>query len=261
MSHPRIFYCPQALVSECVPLPPDEARHATRVLRLAVGDSVRLFDGQGFFYDGELAFTGRGAATVRVHTRVRSEAEPRVRLILLAALLKGKKADFLIQKAVEIGVGEIWFFEARRSVAQLHGMDDEDNESDAARRERWEKIVVSACKQCERAGLMPVRLLSSFQAALEQSPKATNRFVYCGAHEADDSGMEHPQPATQPLGNIDQPVLALIGPEGGFAPDEISSALQAGFQPRSLGKRILRAETAALSAATILLYQAGELGA
>jgi 16S rRNA (uracil1498-N3)-methyltransferase len=260
MSHPRIFYCPQAKVSANVELPPDEARHALRVLRLAVGDSLRLFDGRGFFYDGELTSAGRGAATVQVNTQVASTAEPHVRLILLAALLKGKKADFLIQKAVELGVGEIWFFEARRSVAQWHGMEEDDNESDAARRERWDKIVVSACKQCERAGLMPVRLLPSFQNVLEQSPETAHRFVYCGEHEAEDSGVQHAETASCTLRDSLEPILALIGPEGGLTPEEIASAMQAGFQPRSLGARILRAETAALAAATVLLYQAGELG-
>ena len=89
MSHPRIFYCPHAQPFQTVDLPPDEARHALRVLRLRDGDPVRLFDGAGFFYDAELSTAGRGEARVRVGARKASDAEPRTRLVLVAALMVG----------------------------------------------------------------------------------------------------------------------------------------------------------------------------
>ena len=297
----RVFYCPEA--AECfeaergeagfrVGLSREESLHAAKVLRLAVGDEVRLFDGKGFFYDGEIASVVRNEVQARIASRAASNVDPRTRLVLLVALLKGRKADFLIQKAVELGVGEIVFFQARRSVSQARAT-DADGDEEGSGRDRWEKIVVSACKQCGRATLMPVRELPDLNAALRALPHTPIRYVFWEAlsqaadtHTADTQAADTqaspatqeppatPKPAAQEPAATQEPaarfpdvraasaeIIAMIGPEGGFTQEEIDRVLAAGFRACSLGPRILRAETAALAAATILLHQAGELGA
>jgi 16S rRNA (uracil1498-N3)-methyltransferase len=261
------------------------------VLRLAVGDEVRLFDGKGFFYDGEIESIMRNEVQVRVESRAASTSDPRARLILLVALLKGRKTDFLIQKAVELGVGEIIFFQARRSVCPTRAADEDEEGSG---RDRWEKIVISACKQCGRATLMPVREMPDLNAALRALPHTPIRYVFWealrqaadtqapAATQEPDAAQQPPatqepsatpKPAAQEPAATQEPaalfpdaraasaeIVAMIGPEGGFTQEEIDRILAAGFRACSLGPRILRAETAALAAAAILLHQAGELG-
>jgi 16S rRNA U1498 N3-methylase RsmE len=211
-------------------------------------------------------------------------------------------------------VGEIVFFQARRSVSQTRAPDKEEEGSG---RERWEKIVVSACKQCGRAALMPVRELPDLDAALRALPYTPIRYVFWEALRQDadtqtadtqtadtqasaatqePDAAQQPPPATQEPPPTQKPaaqepaatqepaaaqepaatqepaalfpdaraasaeIVAMIGPEGGFTQEEIDRILAAGFRACSLGPRILRAETAALAAAAILLHQAGELG-
>jgi len=312
----RVFYCPEAAerfeaergeAGFRVGLSREESLHAARVLRLAVGDEVRLFDGAGFFYEGKIASITRNEVEVRIASCAASTSDPRARLILLVALLKGRKADFLIQKAVELGVAEIIFFQARRSVSQTRAPDKEEEgsgqEEEGSGRERWEKIVVSACKQCGRAALMPVREQPDLDAALRALPHTPIRYVFWEAlrqaadthtadtHAADTQASAAAQqpPATHEPSATQKPaaqgpaaaqgpvatqgpaalfrdaraasaeIVAMIGPEGGFTQEEIDRILAAGFRACSLGPRILRAETAALAAAAILLHQAGEL--
>ena len=172
----------------------------------------------------------------------------------MVGMLKGRKNDFLIQKSVELGVGELLFFPAERSISRRDYGEDEENNSS----ERVERIVVSACKQSGRATLMPVRLCASLAAALASlSEDCGTRYVFW-EEESSESPTKESEASSQnfPSGHI----CALIGPEGGFSVDEIDQVRQAGFITRSLGTRILRAETAALTAAAILLHYAGELG-
>jgi 16S rRNA (uracil1498-N3)-methyltransferase len=325
----RVFYCSEAAerfqaekgAAFTIALSREESRHAAKVLRLAVGDEVRLFDGAGFFYEGRIASLACNEVEVRIESRAASTSDPRARLVLLVALLKGRKADFLIQKAVELGVGEIVFFQARRSVSHTRAPDKEEErsgqEEEGSGRERWEKIAISACKQCGRATLMPVRELPDLNAALRALPHTPIRYVFWEAlrqtadtHTAvtqaagtqasaatqeplaiqGPAAVQQPPATQEPAATQEPPAIqgpaatqrpaatqepaalfpgaraasaemvAMIGPEGGFTQEEINRILAAGFRACSLGPRILRAETAALAAATILLRQAGELG-
>jgi 16S rRNA (uracil1498-N3)-methyltransferase len=252
----RIFYCPdaaQAGEGGDAALSSNESHHALRVLRMAESAPVRLFDGCGSFFDGEITDARKHCVTVRIDRAFASETEPRTRVTLLTGLLKGRKADFLIQKSVEIGVGAIHFFPADRSVARKRRTKDEKRTSD-----RWEKIVVSACKQCGRATLMPVRFHASLAEAIAAVPEEGGRLVFWEALAEPPSSetQETDAPPRFPDG-----VCALIGPEGGLTAEEVERVQQAGFRTASLGPRILRAETAALTAATILLAAGGDLGA
>ena len=288
----RLFFAPEAkrlrlaaaASDRTVSLPPEESHHAVHVLRLRTGDEVRLFDGEGFFYDGRISTIRKGEVSVEIVSVEPSEREPQSRLFLTVASLKGRKSDLLVQKSVELGVGEMTLFPSERSVSRWRQAEDAD-----AHRERWERIVVSACKQCGRATLMPVRPCRSLEEALSLLPSTGPRYVFW-EEEAERIGEKQPVRTTlfsgaepsaggaQTKGSMTEsppdgaarpesgsttaagPMCALIGPEGGFTAEEIDRVRKAGFLTCSLGWRILRAETAALAAATILLRRAGDLG-
>ncbi len=278
-THLRIFFAPEAasLVLDSgssesgeslLELSAEESHHALHVLRIRKGDSIRLFDGKGFFYDARVAKTGRRSVTFRVASRFESRSEPLTRVVLFVSLLKGRKSDFLVQKSVELGVGEIVFFPSVRSVARKN----ESSKDKGGGAARWEKIVVSACKQSRRATLMGVRLAVSLEEALASAPEKADRYVFWEEMSGDDDsekGVEEspldsegdsPEAGSAARNPFPHGVCAMIGPEGGFTGEEIALVRGAGFRPRSLGRRILRAETAALAAATILLSLSGELG-
>ncbi len=266
----RLFYAPEAAQWDGVTphhpltLPPDEAHHALHVLRLGVGDRVRLLDGQGFFYDAEVAQTGRHEVLVRLLNRFASTSEPATRLVLLIGLLKSKVMEYLIQKSVEIGVSEIVFFPAHRSVGRV----EVGEEAEAT--ERWSKIVVGAAKQCGRARLTETTVCPSLEKALERLPQDAARYLFWEeearvvSERTEEGG---PPPGSDELAGWalrrnapGRTVSLLIGPEGGLTRVEVERACQTGFQTCSLGSRILRAETAALAAASVLLYLGGDLG-
>ena len=256
MREPRLFYCPDAAstvssggaTTRTVFLPSDESHHAAQVLRLKASEAVRLFDGAGIFYEGRIARTAKRIVEVEILSSFSSAAEPRCRVVLIVGSLKGRKVDFLVQKAVELGVAEIAFFPAERSVAKSKAVD-----THGVADERLDRIVVSACKQCGRAGLMSVRFFASLDAALACVPDGMSRYVFWEEMKREENSV--PRMLDVPPGGA----CALIGPEGGFASDEIKRVRATGFEVRSLGRRILRAETAALAAAVLLLDRASEL--
>jgi len=321
-SSTRLFYCPDAarafrddaaaretrvIAPLDVDLPPEESRHALHVLRLGAGERVRLLDGQGVFYEGVIAEVGRSRVSVRIDHSFPSDAEPLTPLILLVAQLKEKAAELLIQKSVELGVGELAFFPAARSVprskrergetasplsralAPIHESptlksqpsNSEPGTSDfepPKSRKRWDRIVISASKQCGRARLMSVGIHSCLDAALHAVPEDATRFVFwegkapkprnlpgtpsarCESLRPQSAIPDPRSPTPDARSPVPRPICAVIGPEGGFTEEEIERVRRAGFLARSLGPRILRAETAALAAAAILLHEAGELG-
>ena len=214
-------------------LPPAQAHHAARVLRLAAGDAVTLFNGDGAEYAGIIARASRDHVTVEVATRVEVDREPPIAVTLAQAVSGGERMDYTLQKAVELGVSSIQPLDSMRSVVKL----------DAARAERrlahWRTVVGAACEQSGRNRVPPVAPLagvrewlargtSGYALALLLSPRAAQRL------------RDLPPPA----GGI----VLLAGPEGGYAPEEEDMARRAGYIPVRLGPRVLRTETAAVAA-------------
>jgi len=247
MSNHNLFYCPEAAQHMGSPpfeicLPEGEAHHAAKVMRLRTGDRLKLLDGEGCFYEAELVEVGRRVVRVRVNKREVSTVEPVGSVLLLVGLLKGKKADGVVQRAVELGVSEIRFFQADHSVARCR---------EEASPERWESVVIAASKQCGRAHLMPVTTCASLDEALAGLPKGGRRWVFWEETGAGSAGVD--------VGAVTSGGIGLIGPEGGFTKAEIERVRQENFRERTLGRRILRAETAALAAAVLLLHECGEI--
>ncbi|MDR1647315.1 MAG: 16S rRNA (uracil(1498)-N(3))-methyltransferase [Zoogloeaceae bacterium] len=250
MPTPRFFCPPDFFVSQsadCANLPPAVAHHAARVLRLAPGAALSLFDGAGGEYRAEILAVTRQSVSVRLGERQAVSRESPLTLTLAQTLQAADKMEFTLQKAVELGVTAIQPLAGRRSVLKLTGERQEKREA------RWQSILIAACEQCGRnhlPALFPVIALENWLAAL---PPAAGALRLMFAPEAEARFSELPVTAAQPL-------TLLIGAEGGFAPEETAAALAAGFLPVRLGARVLRTETAGLAALAAAQTLWGDFG-
>ncbi len=258
---PRFFVpaLPEQAEGGVVPLPAPVARQVALVLRLGPGARLVLFDGSGAEWEAELASveghgrSGRHAATARLVRRRQPAVEPALRLTLYQALLKGEKLEWVLQKGTELGVARFVPMVTERTVRAGHGATPSPE-----RLERWRRIVVEAAEQCGRVLIPAVCPPVPFAAALRRSGRAilcwegerVQPFARALAEALRAGGAEAAPTASPELG-------LFIGPEGGFTAGEVEAARAAGVLPASLGPRVLRAETAAIAAATLALL--GEL--
>lgn len=275
----RVFITPHLLESgqdgEEFDLPPDIAKHLTRVLRLTAGELFVAFDGLGREFDCVLighadavAVDEEGAPIREPKSRVRARASiigereaaaPGVlHLSVAQALPKGDKLELVLQKGTELGVAEFWPFEADRSVSRVSY--DEDAERAQSRAERWRRIAESAAAQCGRADVPIVHSLSDLTTVVDYGTSNGRCFMLDERPEAEP--LRHAL-EREPLdlgGDAPARVMLLIGPEGGWTTREREWCDRYGVEAVSLGRRVLRTETAALIASAILQWQAGELG-
>jgi 16S rRNA (uracil1498-N3)-methyltransferase len=234
MSTPR-FYCPTIpQARHNVSLPANAAAHAVRVLRLQPGDTVVLFNGDGLDYTCKLAAIRKNEVTAEVLSTHVVARESSLNIKLAQAISTGDRMDFTVQKAVELGISAIQPIPSQRSVVKLTG-DRADK-----RREHWQNVAISACEQSGRAVVPRVAAplsLPNWLAVLE--PHAVRLTLSpgaeCSLHDL-------------PLPGRDAAICLLIGPEGGLSAEEIDLATGHNFIPVRLGPRILRTETAALTA-------------
>lgn len=243
-----------AAVGEIVALAAGDAVHLTRVLRLEAGAPVRLFDGRGGEYDGEVSeIAGPDMVRVRLVSRARGSAESPLRLTLAQALLKGGKMDGLIRQATELGVTRILPFFAERSVSRP------DPKRLAGKVDRWRRIARESLKQCRRSREPEVADPVSFEAMLAAGADSEVRLFFweeaagaariSGGTDGSETGADRPES-----------VFAVLGPEGGFCEAEAEAARAAGFAAAGLGPRILRAETATVAACAVLQARFGDMG-
>ena len=230
---PRFFIPPAfaALAAGArITLPDAAAHHAARVLRLAAGDAVTLFDGQGGEYSAVITSTGR-KVEVKLAAFDPVEREGPFPVELVQAVSSGDRMDFTVQKAVELGAAAIRPVISERSVVKLAG------ERADRRVAHWQQIAVSACEQCGRNRVpvvYPIQPLDRFLA----EPGAALRLLLS------------PRAGTL-LRSLAKPAVTvqlLIGPEGGFSEGEERAAMAMGYAAVNLGLRVLRTETAALGA-------------
>ncbi|MGB6241541.1 MAG: 16S rRNA (uracil(1498)-N(3))-methyltransferase [Castellaniella sp.] len=233
------FFCPTPLQADSqITLPESLAHHALRVLRLPAGTTVILFDGRGGQYPAVLQTQGRTAlADVGRHETV--ECELRGHLTLIQGIASGDKMDWVVEKAVELGVSTLIPVAADRSVLRLSGPRLEK------RLARWQAIIQAASEQCGRNRLMQIHE----PAPLRDHLAALNGLsLFC--HPDGDSDF------SQALSNAQDTLNVLVGPEGGWSPEELDLARHHGLQGVRFGPRVLRTETAGLAmtaAATALL--------
>ena len=236
------FHCPGALhAGLSFELPAGAARHV-QVLRLQPGDEVTLFNGEGGEYTATIDRMGRNdvAVTVTAHSPLEREAPRGVHLAV--GMPANERMDWLVEKATELGVASIQPLMTAHAVLRLTG-DRADK-----KRAHWEAIAVAACEQCGRNRVPQVHPVQSFSKWLEQESSGARRLVLSLADET-----KHIEKLAS--SSVDRAFLVLSGPEGGLSRDEDAQARAAGFAPVTLGKRVLRAETAALAALVLLAGQ------
>lgn len=251
MTRRRFYAPPDAFNESFVALAADEARHLRDVLRLKTGDEAFVFDGEGKEFFCVVAETGRGNNPARLEVRGRAEPaspESALKLTLALALLKGEKFDLVVQKATELGVNRITPVATMRADVRLRDADD------AARRvARWQRLALEACKQSGRARVPLIDAPVLFSSVIESVAGESTRLMFA---ERTGRGLTETleQARTQT-----QPVIALVGPEGGWEDAEIQQATDAGWSIVTLGGRTLRAETAAIAITALLQHICGDL--
>lgn len=243
MKHtPRFFVSPEQITGSTAILRGRDVQHLTSVLRLRQGAVVELLDGLNHLYQAELQQTSREQALFKILSRVEIDTEPHLEVVLGAALLKGEKFDYLIQKATELGVHRIIPFISTRTVTRI------SPEKETGRVRRWQKIAQEAAEQSERGKIPVIDEPLTFNDLCDLD--LFDLKLIC-AERGDFPGLKRVLQAHKPPGRV----LALVGPEGGFSPEELQLAREKSFLPVSLGKRILRAETASLLLLSNLFYE------
>ncbi len=239
----RIYHPPPIRTGEQLELGSEAAAHVQRVLRLGPGDGLQLFDGVGNEFAANIASLTRGRCQVIVAEPIPAVAESQLKTLLLQGICRGQRMDLVIQKATELGVHRILPLRCERSVVRL------SDERGERRRQHWQAVSIAAAEQCGRAQLPRIEAPCSLTQAMTQLPGHGLRILL--SPEA-DKGLEKLPPGDE--------VALLVGPEGGLTSAEQAEALGAGFASFAMGPRILRTETAALTALAIVQFLHGDLG-
>ena len=247
MSDFRVYCPPTAAVSAEITLSPEESHHLVAVNRAQKGDTVIAFDGRGLEWTCELATIRKQAVTLHVRA-TRALDPPGHEITLAQALPKGPAMDAIIRKATELGVARIAPMESERTQVHLGG------ERSEKKIEKWQTAALEAAKQCGNAFLPEILPVQNAAAFIE------------AAHGYNLKLVASLQPGAKSLKKIlaafqtvhlraPKKVLWLIGPEGDFTPAEMSLSQRCGFEPVTLGPLVLRCETAAVYAISILSYE------
>lgn len=239
----RFFVAPDQLCADSPVLTGENAQHA-KVLRLKEEETLLLCDGQGQECLCRISGVQGQEYQLQVLSRRASESEAAVNVSIYMAFSKGDKLEHVIQKATELGAYEIIAFPSARCVSRP------DEKSLKKKLERWQKIAASAAEQSGRGRIPQVLVLGSYKQALERAAQTDKALLF----------YENEQAFTlkQALQGPYRTVSLLTGPEGGLEESEVELARNAGLQVCTLGKRILRCETAPLCALSAVMYDAGE---
>jgi 16S rRNA (uracil1498-N3)-methyltransferase len=223
----------------------EELRHLRRVLRLATGDSITIFDDVGREHEAVIRSIGAESAEVEIVCSRDAPRESPLDLTLALALTKGDKMDFVVEKATELGLRRMVPFVSSYSVAKL------DPVKGDKRLARWQRIALSAAKQCGRTRIPEILPICEFSELVSRSWSDTLKLLFWEK--------EAVRSLRQVQRGDAQSVLMVVGPEGGFSADEGQEAAAHGFETLSLGRRILRVETAAVTAVSLAQFLWGDL--
>lgn len=240
----RFFVEPADLQPDFLVLTGENAQHA-KVLRIKCGEEVLVCDGQGAEAICTVSDVSPGQVSLVVQKRLQSAAEAAVKVSVYMAFSKGDKLEHVIQKATELGAYEIIAFPSSRCVSRP------DDKSLRNKLERWQKIAASAAEQSGRGVIPKVLTVASYDAAINRAAQADMPILFYENEQATTLRMA--------LDSKSFATVALLtGPEGGLEPAEVEKASQAGLRVCTLGKRILRCETAPLCALSAVMYHSGE---
>ena len=242
------FYVPQPKIEKgMLKIEGREAKHIRRVLRLKTGDDIVVFDGLSKEYEGTIVEEGPSSVVINIQNIFSSTGESPLEIILAQSLLKGEKMDYLIQKATELGIKEIIPFLSSRSIPIL------EKSRGLKRYHRWGKIAIEASKQCGR-GMVPK--IEPIQTYSEMLRVASSDSLHLILWEKEGVRLKEVLKGAKEKKKI----FFIVGPEGGLSIEEVEQARGTEFLPVTLGKRILRSETASLCLLSILQYECGDIG-
>ena len=240
----RFFVAPEEILGDTITLTGENAQHA-KVLRLKVNEEVLVCDGEGREAVCVIREVSSGQLTLDVTELRQCQSEAAVQVSVYMAFPKGDKLEHVIQKATELGAYEIVGFPSSRCVSRP------DEKSLKKKVERWQKIAASAAEQSGRGRIPVVRTVGSYAEALNQAAMADKALMFYENEQAVTLRM------ALKAGEY-RTVSLLTGPEGGLEEKEVQQARDAGMQVCTLGKRILRCETAPLCALSAVMYASGE---
>ncbi|MEA4973149.1 Ribosomal RNA small subunit methyltransferase E [bioreactor metagenome] len=241
---PRFFVEEENIKDNIISLYGDDAGHISRVLRSKTGDMMTVCDGSGNDYEAAIIEISDNTVKLEIKNTTYTESEPAVKIILFQGLPKGDKMELIIQKCVELGVYSIIPVNTERCIVKL------DKNKEKKKIERWQKVSESAAKQSGRGIVPQIGEVMSFGEALKKASQLDMSMI---PYELErDRGLkefldDYRTKNGRTLG-------IFIGPEGGFAFEEIEKALNSGILPVTLGKRILRTETAGMTAVANTLF-------
>lgn len=221
-----------------------DVNHIKNVLRMTIGEELLISDGSGNDYICRVSHMGQDIIEAEIIQKEHEGTELPIQIYLFQGLPKGDKMEWIIQKAVELGVYQIVPMATKRCIVKL------DEKKGAAKRKRWQSIAESAAKQSRRGVIPQVQPVADFKQAVEMSKDFSCKWI---PYE----NFKNMESAKEMLGQIQQgdKIAVYIGPEGGFEASEVDYAIEHCIIPVSLGRRILRTETAGLMLLSVLMFQ------
>lgn len=243
----RLFY--KGLLADTIKITGSDAHHLMHVMRAKAGQLVTVVDDNGQVAAMEMVAFSDSAVTLQLKEYLAADTESPLKIMLAQCLLKADKMDMVVQKAVELGAVGVIPISSQNCVARY------DAKKGAARKDRWQKIADEAAKQCGRTALLKVRPIVTLGQFIADMQATDSSLVFFYENENEQSAKEYLRSLKA------KQIVLLVGPEGGFSLDEAKLIEEAGGKSVTLGPRILRAETAALTAIAVTQYENGDLGA
>lgn len=242
----RIFVEPSAIQGQQLWISGELVHHLGTVLRLEPGEELVACCGDGRIYYAVLEQFQRDSIRGRITAVEEEQKETEVRIRLFQGMPKGDKLELIIQKCTELGVTAIIPMTTQRTIVKL-----EDGKAQK-KQERWQKIALEASQQSKRVTVPDIAALTPWRSAMEQMQEGTTIVLW---EDEQQTGLRQVLESIQP-----GPINLVVGPEGGLTPEEVEQLQRLGAYSASLGKRILRTETAGLAALTIVRYHYHDLG-
>ncbi|MEX2416645.1 MAG: RsmE family RNA methyltransferase [Paenibacillaceae bacterium] len=252
----RYFIAREQFLTNTVQVQGDDAFHIQNVMRAKIGDQVIVADGEGQEAIAQIVTLSKGIVEATYHELTKSAGEARIEVWLAQALPKGDKMETVIQKGTEIGANRFIPFTSERTIVQY------DAKKEAKRIERWARIAKEAAEQAHRGRIPSIDTVSTWRELLARVPDVRVAFI-CYEKEHAQQFRELLQaviPKDLASSNVPIRIMLIVGPEGGLTEGEVREAEQAGCRTISLGRRILRTETAAMVGLSCILYESGEMG-
>ena len=238
----RFFVKSNMICGSEITLSEEDSAHLARVLRANIGDEITVCDDNGTEYEAEIFFISKKEVKAKITDFKKSASEPNIEVTIFQGLPKGSKMERIIQKCVEIGVCSIVPVETSRAVVKIN------DEKSVGKVKRWNKIAEEAAKQSGRGKIPKVEMPVSFKEAAEKAAEFDMAIIAYEQHDKADI-------KTYLRSKAPKKIAVYIGPEGGFEEEEIKLAADSGIYAVSLGKRILRTETAPIALLSVLMYE------